>query len=254
MTPVGASPQTTGSGATLGSGLVTGLAPLSEEQHRWRLRLVSSDKSNLTLIKDTEKEDRYRAIKTTWETQQPGRAARARLARETYLKNPAPPSVYHITSLMANRDRFPTVAQATGSLTTSVSGGLTPPSTTHSALAVVIPPEVLGTASGTTGSQLRLLARIKTSDSANSVLTPLQSIDLQPIDKTSNEKTSAGTKEATVIVTQSTIIPFPFIPAPPTAQPEEPASRPGTAHTAVRPPSAKVGSAKGVRSARSTQD
>ncbi|TPX58755.1 hypothetical protein SpCBS45565_g07927 [Spizellomyces sp. 'palustris'] len=52
----------------------------------WRLRIISTDTASLGVARDTEKEDRYRAIKDSWETAQPGRAARAREARDTYLK------------------------------------------------------------------------------------------------------------------------------------------------------------------------
>ncbi|KAJ1560371.1 hypothetical protein HK405_007341, partial [Cladochytrium tenue] len=58
----------------------------SQRDASWRLRVFLSDPSVLTIAKDTEKEDRYKMIKDSWEATQPGRAARAREAREAYLK------------------------------------------------------------------------------------------------------------------------------------------------------------------------
>ncbi|KAJ3342653.1 hypothetical protein HDU93_001633 [Gonapodya sp. JEL0774] len=52
----------------------------------WKLRLVSSEGASLSLAKDTEQEDRYRAIKDSWELKTPGRAQKARELREQYLK------------------------------------------------------------------------------------------------------------------------------------------------------------------------
>ncbi|KAJ3113426.1 hypothetical protein HDU96_003399 [Phlyctochytrium bullatum] len=60
-------------------------APVSEP-HTWRLRLISPEVSSLMVSRDTEKEDRYRAIKDSWEASHPGRSAKAREARESYLK------------------------------------------------------------------------------------------------------------------------------------------------------------------------
>ncbi|KAI8821854.1 uncharacterized protein EV422DRAFT_619596 [Fimicolochytrium jonesii] len=52
----------------------------------WRLRLISTDTASLVVARDTEKEDRFRAVKDSWEAAQQGRAARAREARDSYLK------------------------------------------------------------------------------------------------------------------------------------------------------------------------
>ncbi|RKO89162.1 hypothetical protein BDK51DRAFT_27801, partial [Blyttiomyces helicus] len=59
--------------------------PVSNEPS-WKLRIVSTDTASLSVARDTEKEDRYRAIKDSWEAAQPGRAARGREARDGYLK------------------------------------------------------------------------------------------------------------------------------------------------------------------------
>ncbi|KAI8853937.1 hypothetical protein BC829DRAFT_439713 [Chytridium lagenaria] len=56
------------------------------EPHTWRLRLISPDSASLIVSRDTEKEDRYKAIKDSWEASHPGRAAKAREARDSYLK------------------------------------------------------------------------------------------------------------------------------------------------------------------------
>ncbi|KAJ3088049.1 hypothetical protein HK102_009682, partial [Quaeritorhiza haematococci] len=52
----------------------------------WKLRIITTDTASLLVTKDTEKEDRYRAIKDSWEQARPGRAAKAREARDGYLK------------------------------------------------------------------------------------------------------------------------------------------------------------------------
>ncbi|KAI8919009.1 hypothetical protein DFJ77DRAFT_259325 [Powellomyces hirtus] len=52
----------------------------------WRLRIIGTDVASLSVARDTEKEDRYRAVKDSWEVAQQGRAARAREARDQYLK------------------------------------------------------------------------------------------------------------------------------------------------------------------------
>ncbi|KAI9014739.1 hypothetical protein BC832DRAFT_618467 [Gaertneriomyces semiglobifer] len=61
-------------------------APTTGNEPMWRLRIISTDTASLTVTRDTEKEDRHRAIKDAWEAAQPGRAAKAREAREAYLK------------------------------------------------------------------------------------------------------------------------------------------------------------------------
>jgi hypothetical protein len=52
----------------------------------WTLRIVSSESIPLQVQKDTEKEDRYKAIKEAWETAAPGRMNRAKEVREQYLR------------------------------------------------------------------------------------------------------------------------------------------------------------------------
>ena len=63
----------------------------------WKLRLVSIDTASIVVARDTEKEDRHKAIKETWETSQPGRAAKAREARDSYLKQCDAGSIAPIT-------------------------------------------------------------------------------------------------------------------------------------------------------------
>lgn len=58
----------------------------------WKLRLVSSDGTNVVVSKDTEKEDRYKAIKESWEAAVPGRMNRARENRDNFLKLTEVPS------------------------------------------------------------------------------------------------------------------------------------------------------------------
>lgn len=55
-----------------------------ENKLSWKLRLVSA--AVLAIKNDTEKEDRQAAIKASWEAAQPGRAAKAKKAREKYLQ------------------------------------------------------------------------------------------------------------------------------------------------------------------------
>jgi hypothetical protein len=54
---------------------------------RWNLRLYTSDPAGLFVVKDTEKEDRYRLIKDSWEQSSPGRASKARDSRERFLNS-----------------------------------------------------------------------------------------------------------------------------------------------------------------------
>jgi hypothetical protein len=56
----------------------------------WKLKLLSHEVGTLLLVKDTEKEDRYKAIKLSWETSQAGRASKAKEARENFLKTADP--------------------------------------------------------------------------------------------------------------------------------------------------------------------
>lgn len=57
-----------------------------DAEFSWHLRLISTDSASIILTKDTEKDDRYRAIKENWETSSPGRMARAREQREQFVK------------------------------------------------------------------------------------------------------------------------------------------------------------------------
>ena len=52
----------------------------------WKIRFISTDTASLIVLKDTEKEDRYKALKETWEQSQPGRASKARDARDNFIK------------------------------------------------------------------------------------------------------------------------------------------------------------------------
>jgi hypothetical protein len=52
----------------------------------WRLRLVTVDPQLLVLAKDTEKDERFKKIKKKWEEEESGRAAKAKEARDAYLK------------------------------------------------------------------------------------------------------------------------------------------------------------------------
>ena len=53
----------------------------------WHLRILSTDTSSMIVQKDTEKEDRYKLTKESWEAGQPGRATRAQDIREMYVKS-----------------------------------------------------------------------------------------------------------------------------------------------------------------------
>ena len=46
---------------------------------KWTLRVFSTD--TLALAKDTDKEDRERALKASWETTEPGRSEKAKRSR-----------------------------------------------------------------------------------------------------------------------------------------------------------------------------
>ncbi|KAJ3390553.1 hypothetical protein HDU92_000392 [Lobulomyces angularis] len=63
--------------------VITGVA---SSEPNWKLRFVSTDSVSLIVTKDTEKEDRYRALKDSWELSQPGRALKAKESREQYIK------------------------------------------------------------------------------------------------------------------------------------------------------------------------
>ncbi|KAJ3357687.1 hypothetical protein HDU83_004842 [Entophlyctis luteolus] len=66
----------------------------------WKLRIVSTDAATLAIVKDTEKEDRYKMIKDSWEANQTGRCAKAREARDAYLKQVEAGSVKPVAILL----------------------------------------------------------------------------------------------------------------------------------------------------------
>lgn len=49
----------------------------------WVLKFFTSE--TICLIKDTDKEDREKALKVSWETTEPGRAEKAAKSRQRYL-------------------------------------------------------------------------------------------------------------------------------------------------------------------------
>jgi len=49
----------------------------------WQIKVYSSE--TLALIKDTDKEDREKALKASWEAEEPGRAEKAKLSRQRFL-------------------------------------------------------------------------------------------------------------------------------------------------------------------------
>ena len=49
----------------------------------WTVKMFNSE--TLALVKDTDKEDREKALKASWETADPGRAERAARSRQRYL-------------------------------------------------------------------------------------------------------------------------------------------------------------------------
>jgi hypothetical protein len=49
----------------------------------WHLKLYSSE--TLAVVKDTDKEDREKALKASWETSEPGRAEKAKRSRMKFL-------------------------------------------------------------------------------------------------------------------------------------------------------------------------
>jgi hypothetical protein len=53
------------------------------ENITWVLKFFTSD--TIALIKDTDKEDREKALKASWETAEPGRAEKAAKSRQRYL-------------------------------------------------------------------------------------------------------------------------------------------------------------------------
>ncbi|KAJ3127400.1 hypothetical protein HK098_006389 [Nowakowskiella sp. JEL0407] len=74
--------------STSGSGVSGGQSFQDDKNNEpmWRLKVFATDQGNLQITKDTEKEDRYKAIKDSWEVAQPGRASKAREVRENYNK------------------------------------------------------------------------------------------------------------------------------------------------------------------------
>lgn len=53
------------------------------ESLTWCIKMFNSE--TLALVKDTDKEDREKALKASWETTDPGRAERAARSRQRYL-------------------------------------------------------------------------------------------------------------------------------------------------------------------------
>ena len=53
------------------------------ENVTWVLKFFTSE--TLALFKDTDKEDREKALKASWETQDPGRAEKAAKSRQRFL-------------------------------------------------------------------------------------------------------------------------------------------------------------------------
>lgn len=58
----------------------------SQEDSRWKLRIVSPEPASFIVTKDTEKEDLFKSIKEGWEANAPGRIQSARELRDTYTK------------------------------------------------------------------------------------------------------------------------------------------------------------------------
>ncbi len=53
------------------------------ENISWVMKLFASE--TIAIIKDTDKEDREKALKASWETAEPGRAEKAAKSRARYL-------------------------------------------------------------------------------------------------------------------------------------------------------------------------
>jgi len=49
----------------------------------WKIKVYSSE--TLALIKDTDKEDREKALKAQWEADEPGRAEKATVSRQKFV-------------------------------------------------------------------------------------------------------------------------------------------------------------------------
>ncbi|KAJ3052493.1 hypothetical protein HDU99_008167, partial [Rhizoclosmatium hyalinum] len=86
--PSSASPSKAKKKQSAGPGAVEATSPAGpvEPIWMWKLRVISTDTTSLIVVKDTEKEDRYKMIKDSWEANQPGRAAKARESRDQYLR------------------------------------------------------------------------------------------------------------------------------------------------------------------------
>ena len=53
------------------------------EEVSWCLKIFSSE--TVAIVKDTDKEDREKALKASWETNEPGRAEKAKKSRQKFL-------------------------------------------------------------------------------------------------------------------------------------------------------------------------
>jgi len=53
------------------------------ENMSWIMKFFTSE--TVAIIKDTDKEDREKALKASWETEEPGRAEKAAKSRARYL-------------------------------------------------------------------------------------------------------------------------------------------------------------------------
>ena len=77
-------PAINASGGAAASNPQSAQAELSD--FTWHARYISSDGSSLVIVKDTEKEDKYKTVKDNWEIVAPGRAAKAKDLRDQYSK------------------------------------------------------------------------------------------------------------------------------------------------------------------------
>ncbi|KAJ3025851.1 UNVERIFIED_CONTAM: hypothetical protein HDU68_006577 [Siphonaria sp. JEL0065] len=85
---------------------------VAEASWSWKLRIISTDTASLIVVKDTEKEDRYKMIKDSWEANQQGRSARAREARDQYLKLVESGSIKPVAIMLTPlQDDLPAVVQ-----------------------------------------------------------------------------------------------------------------------------------------------
>jgi hypothetical protein len=79
-------PKPTSAKSKLKNGTPGKLGTTPQEDSKWKLRLVSTEPGAFQVAKDTEKEDHFRSIKESWETNSPGRLQSAREVREAYSK------------------------------------------------------------------------------------------------------------------------------------------------------------------------